>query len=672
MSTSNNAQAVECREVFYLQQISSNLQEMFFKTPWGSVVVKNCDDDGKLLEFKSKNEYSRSEKSLWLNLKLKLFRDNGELFPVFCCPECPSMKGFLSLNTKCSPAQFLPMLCIHSKAVSFLVNDWNEIWDIGEEDDVVFCNEDTIAITLHSKEQKNSGFFLAGVLYGDKVFLLYSATKRQNIPTCSGHSCLLSHCVHSKKYDDTLNHEDYSESFDPIMRTAHDEDEDVEDGGEVEAEDTAEDVQDKEDQNGEIFETNGPSNNHYLNILSEKEYNRMCGFNTTKIPYPLREDKALQAMWLKRMKHDYSDLPHVFVPIYSPTRTCEGHGNHFDEDDCNLGMESANAVIYNESGEMVLEAKVMFRKTVGACKCRDHVDGHQYFLWHLGQGKFLNYCLLIHYLHLWVNDGTPKFALYKTIQDNAKALGVTSTITYSDLHRGIVGFFRQLDFDELRAFSCPKHGNSPRWMNTDGKYVGPTKKKCCHLNELDREMNDAEVLEQSTTFKNRVFLPNLLERSEVVGLLSGTASSERSLAFIASNVTSSANGELLKALVAFIEQKYPGRMPAVYKRFIQNVCKPTSVRGLIQVTNFIPLDILRSFCNEDLALKDIENIENLRLLREEIPVLWAILDDVCTYDKSLYLPREIAAIVIQLLDIRQNTFINAANRNEDMYVKCAI
>ena len=172
MSTSNNAQAVECREVFYLQQISSNLQELFFKTPWGSVVVKNCDDDGKLLEFKSKSEYSRSEKSLWLNLKLKLFRDNGELFPVFCCPECPSMKGFLSLNTKCSPAQFLPMLCIHSKAVSFLVNDWNEIWDIGEEDDVVFCNEDTIAMTLHSKEQKNSGFFLAGVLYGEKVFLL--------------------------------------------------------------------------------------------------------------------------------------------------------------------------------------------------------------------------------------------------------------------------------------------------------------------------------------------------------------------------------------------------------------------------------------------------------------------------------------------------------------------
>ena len=73
---------------------------------------------------------------------------------------------------------------------------------------------------------------------------------------------------------------------------------------------------------------------------------------------------------------------------------------------------------------------------------------------------------------------------------------------------GSGGFFKQLDFDELRAFSCPKHGNSPPWMNTDGKYVEPTKKKCCHLKELDREMNDEEVLEQSTTFKNRVFLAN--------------------------------------------------------------------------------------------------------------------------------------------------------------------
>jgi hypothetical protein len=86
------------------------------------------------------------------------------------------------------------------------------------------------------------------------------------------------------------------------------------------------------------------------------------------------------------------------------------------------------------------------------------------------------------------------------------------------------------------------------------------------------------------------------------------------------------------------------------------------------VTNFIPLDILRSFCNEDIAIKDIENIEELCLLQEQIPVLWSILDDICTLDRSSYLPREIAVIVLQLLDIRQKTFINATKRDEVEYL----
>jgi hypothetical protein len=223
MVPSNNAQATECKEVFYLQQLSLNIQETLFKTPWGTVIVKNCDDEGKLMEFKSKTEYSKSEKSLWLNLQLKMFRDNGELFPVFCCPECPSMKGFQSLNTDCSPGQFLPMLCVHSKTVSFLVQDWDVIWDIDvDENDAshqVFCNRDTVAITLHEKEHKNCGFFLAAIMFDNKLYILYTVTKRQNIPICSGHSCLLSHCIHSKKYFETVNDEDYVQDFDPLSGT---------------------------------------------------------------------------------------------------------------------------------------------------------------------------------------------------------------------------------------------------------------------------------------------------------------------------------------------------------------------------------------------------------------------------------------------------------------------
>ena len=90
----------------------------------------------------------------------------------------------------------------------------------------------------------------------------------------------------------------------------------------------------------------------------------------------------------------------------------------------------------------------------------------------------------------------------------------------------------------------------------------------------------------------------------------------------------SSNGQLIKDLVDYIEQKHPGELPSKYRCFIQNICKPTSVRGLMQVTNFIPLDILRSFCNEELSVKNIENIEELRTLHEELPVLWPMLNDI--------------------------------------------
>ena len=105
------------------------------------MVVKNCDDEGKLLEFKSKTEYSSYGKELWLNLELKIFRENGDLYPVFCCPECPSMRNIKSLNID------LPLLCFHSKAVSFFVNDWDLIWDIVVVDDdetyQKLCNQDS-------------------------------------------------------------------------------------------------------------------------------------------------------------------------------------------------------------------------------------------------------------------------------------------------------------------------------------------------------------------------------------------------------------------------------------------------------------------------------------------------------------------------------------------------
>ena len=334
MSLSNNAQANECKAVFYLQQISASLEQNIFKTPWGSVIVKNCDEDGKLLEFKSKTEYSSSLKSLWLNMPLKVFRADGDLFPVFCCPECLAMRDFMSLHIDCSPQQFLPMLCIHSRTVSFLVTDWAQIWDFDIADDDtahnVLCNRDTVAINLNQKNNKNEGFFLAATLLENKIYILYTATKRQNIPICSGHTCHLSHCTHYRKYMDTIQEQDYVTDFDHrFLQTAHEDEHEEEDEqvleGEVQegAHGTSESEDESITENDEENLGTPKPDPHYLNKLSEKEYTKMCGYNFSKIKYPFKESKLQQKLWMKRMKneHDFHIYSSIFRNESVRTRT---------------------------------------------------------------------------------------------------------------------------------------------------------------------------------------------------------------------------------------------------------------------------------------------------------------------------------------------------------------
>ena len=95
-----------------------------------------------------------------------------------CCPECPSMRNFKSLNIDCQTQQFLPLLCIHSKTVSFLVKDWDLIWNIviedGDASNEVLCNQEIVALTLHEKEHRNEGFFLAATLFSNKMYILYT------------------------------------------------------------------------------------------------------------------------------------------------------------------------------------------------------------------------------------------------------------------------------------------------------------------------------------------------------------------------------------------------------------------------------------------------------------------------------------------------------------------
>ena len=79
----------------------------------------------------------------------------------------------------------------------------------------------------------------------------------------------------------------------------------------------------------------------------------------------------------------------------------------FDPDDGNLGRHSQNIVVYTNIGERVFDVEIMYRKTLGNCKCPQQFYGHPNLLWHLGFGKFVDDTLL---------NGQPEWELMQTIK----------------------------------------------------------------------------------------------------------------------------------------------------------------------------------------------------------------------------------------------------------------
>ena len=538
-------------------------------------------------------------------------------------------------------------LCFHSKTASFLLPNWEEIWNVNIDLHVtsnkVICNEEIKYITC--KEYKKGELFLAAVFSENKIHILYTVTKRQTAPICVSEelqSCSTPSCLHFKRY---LKHNRDIILFDPIF------------GGNALTQEAT--------NSGDMQQCNDDESprpmDHYLNELNRKDFAKLCGYNYTKIIFPFKKCPNMKKVWQERMQHVYN-IPPILIPPYDPSLVCE-HGHLFDSNDDNLVTDSNNVVIINENGEMILESKVMLRKALGNCRDTHKYDGHPLLLWHLGSGRFVNYTLLSNYLHNFVNDGLSIKAMFESIKDNSEAYGVTSSVVYSNIHRATIGFFRNLQFDDKYAFSCPNHGVNPKWIVADGKNIGPTKSKCKNLNELDCNPDDTEVLSQSTTNKDRTFLSNKIERSLVCSLFGNQINLDD---FIQSPDITSENGILIRDLIEFIDG--PEEIALPYKRFIKNVCKPSSVRGLLQVTNFMPIEYLGLFCRNELDIKNLNNLDKLRVVSKELPVFWPMLNDICDLETSAFLPPAVSQIVLKMLDIRKNTFIYATRRNPNSYI----
>ena len=101
---------------------------------------------------------------------------------------------------------------------------------------------------------------------------------------------------------------------------------------------------------------------------------------------------------------------------------------------------------------------------------------------------------------------------------------------------------------------------------------------------------------------------------------------------------------------------------------IKDICKNTSVTGLLQCTKYQPLSILSDFCNEQLDLRSPEHSDKVLILQKELPVLWSYVSHILMIEVTQrWLPHDFAELIKKLIEIREETFNNAPHRYQSQY-----
>lgn len=170
-----------------------------------------------------------------------------------------------------------------------------------------------------------------------------------------------------------------------------------------------------------------------------------------------------------------------------------------------------------------------------------------------------------------------------------------------------------------------------------------------HLSEFDHAEEDVTILPQGSHFPDRVFLSQVEERKLVCKLITDCITTDE---FLNSPEIESENEALVCELVEDITARFPGQIPKIYKRFLANISKPTSVAGLLQCTGPVALHYLSDFANQSLDLRHFSNRDKLEIIAREFPAFWPILLDILNQEKTNFMNPILTAIVKQLLEIR--------------------
>ena len=467
----------------YFRQLS-NTPGAVHTLQCGSLIVQNCLDTGDLIPETTEKQYRAWKKPLFLILKLLLFVEDGEMFPILGCSGCAEMIPFVHLTFHQNKANLMRQLCTHAFVGTELISkDWRERWEIPDVDlieteNFVFHNElesetenktEVTPLLQHPK--------LTAVQMSGNLSILFTINNRQKTPFCSLHpsyNCICSKTAkaHFKKTKEE-NKAQLINNFNGV---------------------------------------NSPKNKTKLEETEEAfNVNSFCGYNEENINLPLKDNE--KTLWQSNNNLKF-DLPEEIVPVYNPEKKCKLHESPYDPNDLNCMSESKNIIIYTYTNEIILHCKVKARPTLGPCKCHQRVCGHKYGLWHLGLGKFVDYNFLLHWLLAWRGGGDPVHNEHAARAQKMRQIGTETTLTRQELNKAAMGFKSKVKFDDMSTFVCPRCGLYPKYLVCDGKCSGLSKKMLNGVSELDKADDDDEVLQQGTVASQRNFLSSSREQGK--------------------------------------------------------------------------------------------------------------------------------------------------------------
>ena len=318
----------------YKQELFKPNSKGYFLLPWGSIVVRNLNKKGELIEYDSFKKLKEKSNPMWIELPLFIFRntdDHYAFFPLFRCSSCKKMSSVDKFPLDQRGSQLQNVKCLHSQIADEIIlrrgDTWQQIWNIDLDD--IAGNDLNYKVKIHNHvdfiKLCSDKFFLAAVYRRDleRTSILFTLNNHTKTPYCS--VCSKKPCKCFRLY------ERYAEQENP----------------------------DEEHYWQRQGKRQRKAPTQYDAEMDESEHFSYFGFNLQQIQFPFNDEiKA-------KFQAKHIDLPESFTAEADRQTECK-NGFKYDPHYCFKIRD--DITVYEESVELTISKAVYGRRCLGNCK----------------------------------------------------------------------------------------------------------------------------------------------------------------------------------------------------------------------------------------------------------------------------------------------------------------